>query len=161
MREWLKEWWKDRCDIIHIAFGVAFSELYVRLIILDHGLDFSIKLPHLLNKMNPITWLTKCVFHAVLMLFGLYDRISVHWFWKFSKWKGLELEIMDKYYLFSFNYHWEEHCDHWGHRAEIAVAGLEASLWYYDSRHWDDTTDAPQIYPDEEDNRTKDSTAIA
>ena len=39
MREWLKEWWKDRCDIIHIAFGVAFSELSVRL-----GLDFSIEL---------------------------------------------------------------------------------------------------------------------
>ena len=160
MREWLKEWWKDHCNIIHIAFGVAFSELSVRLIILDHGLNLSIELPYLLNKLNPINWLTKCAFHAVLMLFGLYNRISVCWFWRFSKWKGLELEIMDKYYLLSFSYCWSEHCDHWGHDMEIAVAGLEATVRYYDNRHWDYRTDAPQIYPDVEDNRAKDSTAI-
>ena len=154
MIEQLKEWWLDRWRVFFVEFSVAFSCLYVRLIILDYGLDFSIKLPYLLNNLNPINWLTKCVFRAVLMLFGVYDSISVYWYWRFGKWKYLELDVTNSYKLFSFSYCWNEHCDHWGHSLEIAVAGLEVAAKFNDTRHWEDII-PPADYSDIEEKDTK------
>jgi hypothetical protein len=44
VREKLKKWWLSRHSVVDIAFGVAFSTLYVRFKILGYGLDFSIEL---------------------------------------------------------------------------------------------------------------------
>jgi len=44
VREKLKKWWLSRHSVVDIAFGVAFSTLYVRFKILGYGLDFGIEL---------------------------------------------------------------------------------------------------------------------
>ena len=143
MKEKLKKWWLSRWNVIHVSFGVALSTVYVHFKILDYGMDFEIKLPFALNKLNPINLLTKEMLRIVKKLCGKADYYSLCKYWKLSKWKYLELEVVPYYAILSFAYDWCVHCDHWGHEVDITVAGLEFSASFHDARHWNNETDAP------------------
>lgn len=132
----LTEWWMSRCRIVDIAFGIAVSNVYLRIIVLDYGLDFRFELPWCLNQFNPMNWVT----HRILK----WTRIDYKYvFWKISQWKSLELQICHGDALLAFDYTWTAHTDHWGHWAALTFAGVEGHIWYADARHWDDDKDEP------------------
>ena len=143
----------SRHNVVHIMFKVEFSGVYVFFIILDYGIEFSIRLPYALNKLNLLNWLTKGLFRLVLKWFGKPDGISLWELWLFPPHKGLEVEVSNVDTLTAISYQWMVHSDHWGHRANVAVAGMELSAQFYDSRHWDYDTNAPEVHNDEEEEK--------
>jgi len=136
----LKTWWFRRRSIIDITFRIALSGIYLRFLILEYGIDLSIKFPRFLDKVNPIRWLTHYSFRVVLSFFRHPNRCALGKYWKISKYKGLELEIAPVADMFALDYLWKIHADHWGHQAIITFVGLEFSAHYRDNRHWTGTT---------------------
>jgi len=141
----VKEWWFRRYSVVNVAFSIAFSRLCLRFIVLDYGVNFKIELPSVLDKLNPINWLTKGLFRIALKLWGEPDdfKFSKTWY-KLAEHKRLEMEMMTVREIVSFDYHWKVNCDHWGHWLILAVAGLELSTHLYDTRHWDNENNAPK-----------------
>ena len=139
----IQKWWVWQHSIIDIAFGVALSTVYVRFKILGRGIDFKVELPWCLNKYNPIYQLARGIVHLVSKL---TNNHSCCLFWKFGGYKGLELQLCSNYKMLGFEYDWLEHCDHWGHRASIIVAGLGFHAWFADSRHWDYERETFEMY---------------
>jgi hypothetical protein len=138
--EQLKEWWMSRHHIINIVFGIAISTVYVRIIILDYGLNFRFKLPWWLNELNPINWIT----HRMLK----WTQIDFNYaYWRILQWKSLELQVCSSYQILEFDYKWKVHCDHWGHSVNLVVAGVDGHVQFYDNRHWDYDKDEP-LYED-------------
>ena len=58
---------------------------------------------------------------------------------------GMEVQLTGTWDIVSIQYNWLEHCAHWGHRAGIAIAGLEFQETFADSRHWDYDKNVPEI----------------
>jgi len=140
-----KEWWLSRYSVIDVAFSVALSGIVLRLIVLDYGITFNVKLPSVLDKCNPLNWLTNKLFRVVLKWLGRPDDFSFSKTWyNLSQFKRLEVEMMPVREIASFGYHWKVHYDHWGHWLVFAVAGLELSSNFYDARHWDHEKNAPK-----------------
>lgn len=72
-------------------------------------------------------------------------------FWKLSKHKGAEFEIIR--YAESFltvNFKWSTRTDHAGVSLELALFGYQMSVSVYDIRHWDYGTNAWKIYNKED-----------
>jgi len=146
MRTQLKKWWFSRYSVINVVFRVALSNVQIRFKILDYGVGFNIELPYILDKLNPINWITKGLFRFVLILCGKSDdfKFSKTWY-NLSNYKRLEVEVMAVREIVSFDYHWKVNYDHWGHWLILAFAGLELSANCYDRRHWDNDKDTPVI----------------
>jgi len=100
-----KKWWLHRRSVIDTAFGVAFSGVYLRFLVLDYGIRFSVRLPYIWDNFNPINWLTKGLFRMVLRLCRVPDSVSFCKYWKFSQHKGLELEVANAYAIAALEYH--------------------------------------------------------
>ncbi|MGL4593188.1 MAG: hypothetical protein ACRCUY_00505 [Thermoguttaceae bacterium] len=135
----LKEWWMGCCCILCISFGIAISTVFLRVTILDYKLELSIELPQWLNNLNPINWIT----HRILKWTGVDFKYAV---WQITQWKWLEVQILSSCEIVAFDYSWTAHSDHWGHKAELTIAGINGHIWFCDSRHWDDDTDVPVSY---------------
>ena len=87
----------------------------------------------MLDKLNPINWITKGLFYLVL---NDPDSISFSKTRRLSKHKSFELEMADVCEIVAFDYHWTAHSDHWGHWVKTSFIGLELSAHLYDGRHW-------------------------
>lgn len=142
IRKRLKEWWLSRYQVIHIGVGVAFSHLYVYLVILDYGIKFRIELPYVLDKLNSINWITKSILNLVLKWCG-FSRGYL--FWRLGEWKSIEVQIIHSCKILSFDYIWKVHADHWGHEVECVVAGINLRAEFADGRHWDYDKDSPEM----------------
>jgi hypothetical protein len=138
--KYFKKWWNERYDIVDVAFGVSFSEIHLRLIVFDYGVSIKFEFPFILEKLNLLHWATYKLFHFALNLAGMSDDISFSRLWVVPQDKWLELEIAPVRDIVAVEYRWKVHTDHWGHWALLAVAGLELSAKYIDSRHWDNIT---------------------
>ena len=140
----VKEWWASRYSVVHVMLRVAFSGVYLHLVVLDYGLTVGVSLPYILDTLNPIRLVTMWLFRLLLTACGKSYGVSLWKFWKLSAHKGFELELADSCNMFAFDYHWTVHFDHWGHQVDVAVAGLELSAHFRDNRHWNDEQNAPQ-----------------
>jgi len=138
----LKEWWYSRHSVINVAIKLAFLGLFFRFVVLDYGLEFNFKLPYVLNKLNPICWLTKGLYYAALGRRGNPGFVLLSKLWRRPKHKLLEFEMALVDDLISLGYHWDTHTDHCGHHFVCTIAGLELSVNYIDRRHWNDSQDS-------------------
>ena len=134
----IKEWWMSRYKVVDIAFGLSFSMLYMRFILLDYGVTFNIELPFTLNKFNPLNLLTKGILYVVM-----WGKTYRYVCWNIGRWKGVELSVGADWKILAFQYLWRVHTDHWGHETSVTVAGVEVQAMFNDGRHWDDEADAP------------------
>ena len=137
-----KKWWFNRYSIVHVRFSVALSHLWLTLEILDYGIDFSINLPYVLDRLNLINWIAKKLFYLLCDPNSILTSKT----WSLSKHKAFELQLGDVCEIVAFNYRWTVHEDHWGHWLKTSLVGLELSAHYYDGRHWDYKKDAPEEY---------------
>ena len=138
---YFKKWWFSRYTVLNVTFGIALSELQFRFIVLDYGIDLSIRLPSSLDRVNLINWITKGLFYLLLKAFGNPDDIAFCKTWVLSEHKRLEVEVANVRDLLSLDYHWTAHWDHCGHWTRFALAGLELSANFYDRRHWNHEED--------------------
>jgi hypothetical protein len=129
-----KNWWLQRQNIAHVRFSLALSHFWLNLEMLDYGMTINLDLPYVLDKLNPLNWITKVLFRTALKD---PDGFAISKTKNISEHKSLEVEIATVCEILAFEYHWTAHTDHWGHQIRTALTGIELSAKLYDHRHWD------------------------